>query len=391
MSPEGPSALCYDDGPRTSPSPPDTLLEDPETMTRASRLILPLACALAAALGPLPTPATTTSPSKAGVTKTAAPGAPRVRRFNFTYETFYENPPVNRQSFDVWAPLPVDAAGQKISDLVIYSPDDSPFETEPEYGNRMTHAHSGPRSGVPIRILVKFNVVRTESLHPDLKAGPAVPPAAPANLSRYLKADKLVPLDGEVKALAVKVTKGKSGSVEKARAIYDYVLTTMKYDKSGKAWGRGDLKYALGMKAGNCTDFNAVFNGLARAAGIPARQVTGFKIPKGQTDGALSEYHCWSEFYLDGLGWIPVDPVEGAASPDLKSYYFGSLDPDRITFSIGRDVVLAPPQNGDPINFFLYPYAEADGQPLPGASYRFLWKEGSGATFTLPTGSVPMP
>jgi transglutaminase-like putative cysteine protease len=169
------------------------------------------------------------------------------------------------------------------------------------------------------------------------------------------------------------------------------VVTTMKFDKSGEGWGRGDLKYALTKKAGNCTEFNAVFDGLARASGIPARQVMGFKIPKGPIEGSLSEYHCWSEFWLDGQGWIPVDPVEGSVNVSKRSYYFGNLDPDRLAVSYGRDVVLKPPQNGDPLSFFLYPYAEGDGQPLGGSSYLFSWSEGKGPTFVLPPGSVPKP
>jgi len=359
-------------------------------MTPASRLSIALAL-LAAIPGGVLLHATTTAPTKSAPKKSAPAGAPRIRTMNFAYDALYETPPKDRQSFDVWLPVPYEAEGQKISDLVIYSPSDDGVLTEAENGNRMTHMHSGPRGGVSIKVSVKYNVERTEVLHPDLKTKLPVPPAPPANLARYLKPDRLVPLDSEIKALEAKVTKGKTGTVDRARAIYDYVVTTMKFRKSGPGWGRGDLKYAIDMKAGNSTDFNALFDGLARAAGIPARMVTGFKIPMFPSEGHLSEYHCWSEFYLDGHGWIPVDPVEGAAGPSRLNYYFGNLDPDRITYSVGRDVVLKPPQNGDPINFFLYPYAEGDGQPLTGAAYSFNWKEGTGATFTLPAGSMPKP
>jgi len=309
----------------------------------------------------------------------------------FTYEALYENPPRDRNSFDVWVPVPFDTQGQQIKDLVIYAPSDEGVLTEHENGNRLTHVHSGPRGGVALRVSAKFNVERTEILNSDLKTKLAAPPAPPPNLARYLKSDKLVPIDSEVKAIEAKITKGKAGTVDKARAIYDYVVTTMKFSKSGPGWGRGDLKYAIDMKAGNSADFNALFEGLSRAAGIPARMVTGFKIPMYPSEGHLTEYHCWSEFYLEGHGWIPVDPIEGSASPSRRNYYFGSLDPDRIAYSVGRDIVLQPPQNGDPINFFLYPYAEGDGEPITGASYSFNWKEGAGATFTLPAGSTPKP
>jgi transglutaminase-like putative cysteine protease len=359
-------------------------------MTQGSRLALALAL-LVVPSGALILHATTTTPPKAAPKKTAPEGGPRIRTLQFAYEAFYESPPKDRKSFDVWVPLPVEMEGQKVSDLIIYSPSDEGIVSESENGNRLTHVHSGPRGGVSIRVAEKFNLERTEILHPDLKTKLTVPPKPPANLPRYLKADKLVPIDSEVKALEAKVTKGRTGAVEKARAIYDYVVATMKFSKMGPGWGRGDLKYAIDMKAGNSADFNALFDGLARAAGIPARMVTGFKIPMFPSEGHLSEYHCWSEFWLDGHGWIPVDPVEGSASPSRRNYYFGNLDPDRIAYSVGRDIVLQPPQNGDPISFFLYPYAEGDGAPMTGASYIFSWKEGAGATFAAPAGSVPKP
>ena len=51
-------------------------------------------------------------------------------------------------------------------------------------------------------------------------------------------------------------------------------------------------------------------------------------------------------------------------NPKLKDYCFGNLTEDRITFSIGRDLELVPKQDGPPLNFFVYPYAEVDGKPL---------------------------
>jgi hypothetical protein len=55
---------------------------------------------------------------------------------------------------------------------------------------------------------------------------------------------------------------------------------------------------------------------------------------------------------------------------------------DRIAFTIGRDLVLSPEQQGAPLNYFIYPYAEVEGQPVEGIeqSFRFRRVEGPFAT-----------
>src|SRR5208283_255737 len=70
---------------------------------------------------------------------------------------------------------------------------------------------------------------------------------------------------------------------------------------------------------GKCADLNALFVGLARAAGVPARDVYGIRTAKSQLGykslGASSEIvtkaqHCRAEVYLGELGWTPVDPAD---------------------------------------------------------------------------------
>jgi len=69
---------------------------------------------------------------------------------------------------------------------------------------------------------------------------------------------------------------------------------------------------------------------------------------------------------------IPVDASE-AKKKDMPDAYFGTIPNDRIEFTAGRDVVLSPPQHGEPLNYFVYPYAEAHGKALepPRAELRF--------------------
>jgi len=101
-----------------------------------------------------------------------------------------------------------------------------------------------------------------------------------------------------------------------------------------------------------------------RAAGIPAGFDIGFSVPEDRHAGAVTGYHCWAEFYLEPYGWIPVDASEAWKHPEKKNYFFGAHDDNRLQLSVGRDIRLEPPQYCEPLNYFVYPYAELDGKPL---------------------------
>jgi transglutaminase-like putative cysteine protease len=153
-------------------------------------------------------------------------------------------------------------------------------------------------------------------------------------------------------------------NLEKARAIYEHVVSTVVYDKTGQGWGRGDIYYACDARRGNCTDFHAIVVGYCRALGIPARFSIGLPLPAARGKGEIKGYHCWAEFFTPETGWVPVDASEAAKDPSRRAYFFGAHDENRVEFTRGRDVELTPKQAGPPLNYFVYPYAEADGQPL---------------------------
>jgi transglutaminase-like putative cysteine protease len=163
--------------------------------------------------------------------------------------------------------------------------------------------------------------------------------------------------------------------MQKARAIYDYVLANMKYDKSGTGWGRGDTMWACDAKRGNCTDFHSLFISMARSQEIPSRFEIGFPIPAGKHDGEIPGYHCWAEFYANSKGWVPVDISEAWKDQARREYFFGAYDVNRVQFTMGRDLVLSPAQAGEPLNYFVYPYVELSGKKYENVSNRFSFAD----------------
>ncbi len=137
----------------------------------------------------------------------------------------------------------------------------------------------------------------------------------------------------------------------------------MTYDKETPGWGLGDTARACTVGTGNCTDFHSLFISLARAAGIPARFKIGLPVPQ-RAEGEILGYHCWAEFFLDGIGWVPVDASEAWKDRARVNYFFGTYDPNRLMVSRGRDIHLVPPSAQGPVNIFFFPLVEVDGEAL---------------------------
>lgn len=323
--------------------------------------LLGLSLVVAVALGPGadPTGATTSN----------------ARTFEFTYLVKIKDIPPNAGKLEVWIPYPTSNGAQEIYDMKIDSLYPTRVAKDSEQGNSILYLTVDNPKESTLEIAMRFKVRRKELLRKDFSAVAARASYEDSELQPFLRPDRLVPIDGKIKSLAQEVIKGKQTDLEKARAIYDYTVSNLKYDKSGTGWGRGDIYYACDIKQGNCTDFHAVFIGFARAVGIPARFEIGFPLPEQRGAAEIAGYHCWAHFYLKPYGWIPVDASEAFKNPAKRDYFFGALDENRVLFSQGRDLRLNPPQKGEPLNFFVYPYVELNGKVFTSVEKKFLFRD----------------
>jgi transglutaminase-like putative cysteine protease len=307
--------------------------------------------------------------------------AQKERHFNFHY-TFTVKNVGPGERVRVWIPLAHPDAFQDVT--VTSKGGDLPLKQvrQPEYGNEVLYAETAKADKGEYKFSVDYDVVRRE--HVVLVNGKTVTNAPSAKvprvsphteLARFLEADRLVPVTGVPAQLAEQETKGATTPFEKAKDIYGYVFRTMRYDKTGEGWGHGDTLWACDSKHGNCTDFHSVFISMARAEKIPARFQIGFPIPADKHSAEIPGYHCWAEFYLDGTGWVPVDISEAWKHQEKHDYFFGAHDVNRVQFTQGRDLKLAPAQDGAPLNYFVYPYVEIGGKEYSNVSIAFSFKD----------------
>lgn len=300
------------------------------------------------------------------IAKTSAAPSQRSREFDFTYQAKIKDLPVGPHVVRIWIPVARSDAHQVVTLAKIKSSVPTRITREHEYRNRVLYAEiRNPRSS-EADFTLTYRVLRKEYSRggfQQLLRYNNDPQHDPPDLKRYLEPDRLIPVTGMIKGLADQITEGKKGPVEKAHAIYNYLFHNFRYDKSGTGWGRGDAVWACDAKHGNCTDFHSAFIGMMRAEGIPARFVIGFPLPDNLSQGTIPGYHCWAEFYLSQVGWVPVDIAEAWLAPQKYAYFFGTVDDNRVRFSAGRDLTLVPRQAGPPLNYFIYPYVEVDGKP----------------------------
>jgi transglutaminase-like putative cysteine protease len=199
-----------------------------------------------------------------------------------------------------------------------------------------------------------------------------------------------MPIDGVVKSTADEITLGAHSDVEKARAIYEWIVENTFRNPKTRGCGLGDIRFMLETKdlGGKCADLNALFVGLCRASGLPARDVYGIRVAKSELGykslGASSEIitkaqHCRAEVHLKDFGWVPVDPADvrkvvleeppGNRPLDdemvrkARTRLFGSWEMNWMAFNFAHDVEL-PGSSGAPVGFLMYPQAETSAGRL---------------------------
>jgi len=235
-------------------------------------------------------------------------------------------------------------------------------------------------------ILTLTSKIATKNYAVDISAPSKPPKEDRAELEHFLRPTKLLPTDGIVKATATEITRGAKSDIEKARAIYEWIVDNTFRNPKTRGCGVGDIRFMLESKdlGGKCADLNALYVGLARAAGLPARDVYGIRVGKSEMGykslGASSEnvtkaQHCRAEVYLGDFGWVPVDPadvrkvvleeppgsrsLEDSMVKNARARLFGSWEMNWMAYNFAHDVPL-PGSNGTPVGFLMYPQAQTN-------------------------------
>ena len=256
-----------------------------------------------------------------------------------------------------------------------------------KYGITMVYAEWRDGEASPVIEVTSRFVTRDRAV--DLgKPAPNAAKLPAADRAFYLAATELIPTDGIVRKTALEVTKGAKTDVEKARAIYEWVVENTFRDPKTRGCGWGDIKAMLETRnlGGKCGDLNALFVGLARSVGVPARDVYGVRVAPSEygykslgtgSPNVTKAQHCRAEFFAEGYGWVPVDPADvrkvvleeppgklAVNDPKVEAArkrLFGSWEMNWLAYNMGHDVKL-PNASGPKLPYLMYINAETGGE-----------------------------
>jgi len=251
-----------------------------------------------------------------------------------------------------------------------------------KYGTGMVFADWAPGEKSPVIELKSRFTTRNRQIDLSKKPDPSIKESK-AVLDYFKKPSKLIRTDGIVAETARGITLGYKSDMDKARAIYEWIVDNTFRDPKVKGCGIGDISTMLqtGYLGGKCADLNALYVGLARAAGLPARDVYGVRVANsaefkslGRADDITGAQHCRAEVYLNGYGWVPVDPADVRKvvleenQPELlplddpkvkraRAKLFGAWEMNWLPYNYAHDIKL-PQSNGPEIGFLMYPQTE---------------------------------
>ena len=352
------------------------------TTVRRSFLKNSAAAALAAALPSLnfaQTPAPVAAPARSNF----APQSGGWRTFDVTTRVDIVKPDGVTK---VWLPIPsVNSDYQRSLDNSFSSNGSAKLMQDGQDGAKMLYAEFAAGEAKPFVELTSR--VQTQGRAVDWSQKTAAPEAADT-LRYFTRPTRWIPTDGIVRKTALEATRGAKTDVEKTQKLYDWVVANTYRDPKVRGCGEGDIKTMLetGNLGGKCADLNAIFVGLCRAVGVPARDVYGvrlvpsafgYKELSGNPASLKGAQHCRSEAYLKGYGWVAMDPadvakvmrletadwIKNTADPvvaPVNKALFGGWEGNWMAYNTAHDVAL-PQSSGERLGFFMYPMAENAG------------------------------
>lgn len=283
----------------------------------------------------------------------------------------------------VWLPVPsVNSGWQQSLESSFSSNGKTELTADAHDGARMLYVEFAENEARPFVELTSR--IQTQSRAADWTPRQNATEDA-STLKYWTRPTALLPTDGIVRKTAQEAIRGARTDAEKAQKLYDWVVTNTFREPKVRGCGEGDIQAMLetGNLGGKCADLNALFVGLCRSVGLPARDVYGLRVATsafgyrelgGNPASLKGAQHCRAEVFLKGQGWVGMDPADVAKvmrqeTPEwiksaqhalvapVNKALFGGWEGNWMAYNTAHDVSL-PHSTGPKLGFFMYPIAE---------------------------------
>ena len=283
----------------------------------------------------------------------------------------------------VWLPVPsVNSNYQQSLENAYSSNGTAKVLQDGQDGAKMLYAEFPAQEAQPYLVLTSR--VQTQNRAVDWSQKTAKSDDADT-LRYFTRSTHLIPTDGIVRKTALSAVQGATTDVEKTRKLYDWIVANTYREPKVRGCGEGDIKTMLesGNFGGKCADLNALFVGMCRSVGLPARDVYGIRLVpsafgykelSGNPASLKSAQHCRAEVHLKGYGWVAMDPadvakvmrqetadwIKNTSDPvvaPVNQALFGGWEGNWMAYNTAHDLAL-PHSPGEKLGFFMYPMAE---------------------------------
>ena len=226
-----------------------------------------------------------------------------------------------------WLPYPRED-NRRQTNVKLLSVNDSNYIISPaQYAHRTIYMEKIAKKDEPLKFLIEFSYQHAPEWF-NLQGKTIQPYDTQSELYKRYTAERQpqIVFTDSIKAVSERIVGNETDPYQKVKKIFEWVRNTFPWAGAREYSTLQNIpQYVLENGHGDCGQVTLLFMTLARYNGIPVRWQSGFFMQPDELN-----MHDWSEFYIEGTGWIPMDQSFGinkfANSDEIKYFYTNGID-----------------------------------------------------------------
>ncbi|MDR1762336.1 MAG: transglutaminase domain-containing protein [Dysgonamonadaceae bacterium] len=242
-----------------------------------------------------------------------------------------------------WLPFVRDDNRRQTEVALVSVNDDNYLISPNDYAHKSIYMEKTAQKDEPLKFEIEFSY-RSAGEWFDVKQADIKPFNKNSEIYRNYTAERPphIVFSDSIKALSKLIVGEENNVYQKVRKIFGYLDSHYPW-ASAREYSTIDNipQHVIDNGHGDCGQVTLLFITLARYNGIPARWQSGF-----MTHPHAVNLHDWGEYYVEGLGWIPIDQSFGVknfpSDSDAMYFYSNGIDSYRMVVNNDYSMPLYP-------------------------------------------------